>query len=116
MDKATEQLNADISPQRRKRKRKKKKQDSDHAKDLFVVDTQPSYLTHSTKSMLQYQTLLSIEDDKDKETGGKPPPPAQSLCFNCAADHSLRDCPKPKDYNKINAARQKYRSNQPKYL
>lgn len=92
----------DLMSPSKKRKRKKSKSKS---KDLFVVDTTPSVARND--NMLKYVskylvTTPSEVNDKDANTTQKCSP---VTCFNCNQNHSLRECPNPKNFAKINAAR-----------
>ncbi|KAJ8918642.1 hypothetical protein NQ315_013148 [Exocentrus adspersus] len=93
-------------PPSKKKKRKKNKKE----KDLFVLDTNPS---ENEKSVLtKYSTKFQIdiqEKEKTKDQDEVKKISAQS-CFNCSSNHAIKDCPLPKDYTKINAARQKFKA------
>ncbi|XP_022915999.1 zinc finger CCHC domain-containing protein 8 homolog [Onthophagus taurus] len=88
----------------RKRKRKKSK-----TADLFIVDKTPSGES-ADRLELKYTSKYSVQiEEKLMNTARNN---NASLCFNCNKNHNLRDCPEPKDYNKINAARMKMKSQQ----
>ncbi|XP_028143753.1 zinc finger CCHC domain-containing protein 8 homolog [Diabrotica virgifera virgifera] len=83
----------------KKRKKKKAKKD----KDLFVLDTEPSQeQIHTTK----YSSKFQIDITKEKENDEKKVRISAQSCFNCDQGHALKDCPLPKNYNKINMKRQ----------
>ncbi|KAI4462255.1 zinc finger cchc domain containing 8 [Holotrichia oblita] len=92
----------DLMSPSKKRKRKKSKSKS---KDLFVVDTTPSVARND--NMLKYVSKYLVTtpnelNDKDTNNIQKCSP---VTCFNCNQNHSLRECPVPKNFAKINAAR-----------
>ncbi|RZC40741.1 zinc finger CCHC domain-containing protein 8 -like protein [Asbolus verrucosus] len=88
---------------------KKRKKRSKVKKELFVLDATPS--PNVPLSDLRYTTKFTINKEKAVEENVDQCP--KQTCFNCNQPHSLKDCPQPKDYVKINAARQKFRQ-QPK--
>lgn len=100
-------LSDDKSPSK-KRKRKKSKSKS---KDLFVVDTTPtlSRVDNTLKYTSKY--LMTVESELSSEKDNTKCPPV-SVCFNCDQNHSLRDCTLPKNFIKINAARNKLKQQQ----
>lgn len=94
-----------ISKSSKKRKKSKTK------KDLFVLDTNPS-LSTKEKQCLRYASKFSVIEQVDNESEEKTVPVTAQTCFNCGGTHSLKDCPEPKNFDKINAARQKFRNHQ----
>jgi zinc finger CCHC domain-containing protein 8 len=90
--------------------KKRKKHHSKVKKELFIVDATPSPTTVQTRP--RYTTKFIINTDKEFQ-GNDTQQIKQPSCFNCEEFHSLRDCPYPKDYTKINMARQSFKS-QPK--
>lgn len=90
----------------RKRKRSERKKE----KDLFTLDTNP---TLSTKEVpLRYLRKFSVvENGEQKEGSAKV---YVQTCFNCEGNHPLRECPLPKNYAKINAAKANLKNNQMK--
>jgi hypothetical protein len=90
--------------------KKRKKHHSKVKKELFIVDATPSPTTVQTRP--RYTTKFIINTDKEFQ-GNDTQQIKQPSCFNCEEFHSLRDCPYPKDYAKINMARQSFKS-QPK--
>ncbi|XP_017778317.1 PREDICTED: zinc finger CCHC domain-containing protein 8 homolog [Nicrophorus vespilloides] len=74
---------------------------------LFVLDTQPSdhgenNTMYTTKYEVTGAQKEKKEDDKVKFV---------QTCFNCDGSHSLKDCPEPKDFHKINQARRLFKQN-----
>ncbi|KAF5301945.1 hypothetical protein FQR65_LT08680 [Abscondita terminalis] len=99
-----------VSSHNNKHKKKKKKRTvSDSvSSDVFILDTTPSI---STKNNLQYERKFDFVSDIDKKDEISINTKVNSImCFNCEEDHILKDCPKPRDFNKINASRQKMKS------
>lgn len=97
-----------FKPRKRKRSERKKE------KDLFMLDTNPSITTKENVS-LRYLSKFSVVDTEDGqkeiETSAKP---VGTTCFNCDGNHSLRDCTEPKNFSKINMARNIFKNNQTK--
>ncbi|KAF2880311.1 hypothetical protein ILUMI_25869 [Ignelater luminosus] len=89
-----------------KKKKKSKKPEKDE--ELFVLDTTPSI---TTKRDLFYESKFSVLS-KPNENENNSKSANLTACFNCNESHNLRDCPQPKNYMKINAARQKFKSQQ----
>ncbi|EFA04058.1 zinc finger CCHC domain-containing protein 8 homolog [Tribolium castaneum] len=83
---------------------KKRKKHSKVKKELFVVDAKPSPNADGTH--LRYTTKFVINTEETVEDDTKPAKSVMS-CFNCGDAHSLKDCPRPRDHAKINAAKQK---------
>ncbi|GJQ83370.1 hypothetical protein Trydic_g18152 [Trypoxylus dichotomus] len=95
----------DLMSPSKKRKRKKSKSKS---KDLFVVDTTPSVAKNDSTLKYTSKYLVTCENDiTEKDSNQKCSPAPATVCFNCDQNHSLRDCPQPKNFVKINAARNK---------
>lgn len=90
----------DSSPKSKKRKKSKKN------KDLFVLDASPS-LSTKENSTLRYLSKFIVEEEEEESSEEESAKRSAQTCFNCNGSHSLKDCTKPKDYNKINSARQK---------
>lgn len=76
---------------------------------MFVVDINPGAGGPKPVST-KYSTKFLINDEKPEEEKKDISKPSASVCFNCDNAHSLRDCPHPKNYGKINANRQKYQT------
>lgn len=94
----------DKSKSKKKKNKKKKKED-----DLFTLDTNPSqseFTSHFTKYLSTFQIDL---EGKEDNSDNAPRFSSAQTCFNCDENHSLRDCPVPKDMSKINAARNKFK-------
>lgn len=89
-------------------KKKKKSKKPDKTEELFVLDTTPSI---TTKRDLFYESKFSVLN-KPNENENNSKSANLTACFNCNESHNLRDCPQPKNYMKINAARQKFKSQQ----
>ncbi|XP_066245973.1 zinc finger CCHC domain-containing protein 8 homolog [Euwallacea similis] len=90
-------------------RKKKKRNKSQIVTDLFVVDTKPAHGTNKPL-LTKYCAKFSIDGEKPEGTNSKSKPSSGSLCFNCEQDHSIKDCPFPKNHAKINANRQKFQS------
>lgn len=88
-------------------KSKKHRKKSKSKKDLFVLDTNPSIMTKENQS-LRYTSKFSVIAEKSANEEVIVPVTAQT-CFNCNGSHSLKDCPEPRNFEKINAARQKFK-------
>ncbi|KAF7282609.1 hypothetical protein GWI33_002328 [Rhynchophorus ferrugineus] len=80
------------------RKQKKKKKT-----ELFTVDTTSQ--SNYNENRLKYSTKFVINDSVDEKNGISV---LQTICFNCKKQHSLIDCPEPKNYLKISINRQKF--------
>ncbi|XP_050310811.1 zinc finger CCHC domain-containing protein 8 homolog isoform X2 [Anthonomus grandis grandis] len=92
------------------KKKKKKKKPVAAEPELFVVDTNPETDNRIRSYQTKYSTKFSItEEQKSSETNSLKPT-SGSVCFNCESEHSLKDCPHPKDFAKINANRQKHQN------
>lgn len=78
---------------------------------IFMIDTEASVKTRtSSKTVPSYnskfsEVLTSVPATKKDEGLQR----GRNKCFNCEGDHALRDCEEPKDYQKINATRSKFR-------
>lgn len=91
------------SPRSKKRKKRSKVK-----KELFVLDATPSPTVAGFN--LQYTAKFTVGDENGSESIKQ----SRLGCFNCNEFHSLRDCPYPKDFAKINAARTARMKAQPK--
>ncbi|XP_034252102.1 zinc finger CCHC domain-containing protein 8 homolog [Thrips palmi] len=83
--------------------------------DLFVVDSTPTDANdHIDVPVYDKKFREVLDEKKDGPAISKPkrPQPPQSTCWNCGADHSLRDCTEPKNYDAINRNRLLFRSKQ----
>uniref|UniRef100_A0A1Y1N711 PSP proline-rich domain-containing protein n=1 Tax=Photinus pyralis TaxID=7054 RepID=A0A1Y1N711_PHOPY len=95
-----------LDKRKKRRKRKISVEESESLNDTFVLDTTPSLSTN--KNNLRYESKFDIASAINK--GADEVPKAGSgTCFNCDGSHNLRDCPHPKDYAKIQLARQKFK-------
>ncbi|XP_075969884.1 uncharacterized protein LOC142972549 [Anticarsia gemmatalis] len=66
--------------------------------NLFFVDTDPGYdRPDDIPRYSQASTVISNNTPKEPT----PPPARRGLCFNCDGNHTLRDCPEPKDFVRI---------------
>ncbi|XP_066158160.1 zinc finger CCHC domain-containing protein 8 homolog isoform X2 [Euwallacea fornicatus] len=91
-------------------RKKKKRNKLQSVPDLFVVDTKPAHGTNKPL-LTKYNAKFSIDGENPGEgTNSNSKPSSGSLCFNCEQDHSIKDCPFPKNHAKINANRQKFQS------
>ncbi|KAI8039513.1 hypothetical protein M5D96_006925 [Drosophila gunungcola] len=91
-------------------------EDAADTEDLFMIDTQPVAKLNASQ-VPSYKRCNSDILDEQTEARKKLKaeavnkcfrPKAQSSCFNCGdTDHSLRECPKPRNNAKIMRARQK---------
>lgn len=95
------------SPEKTPKKKKKKKNKKE--KELFILDTNPSqnengvqFTKYSTKFQIDTNEKTAAEDDRIKVS--------VQTCFNCDSNHAIKDCPLPKDFAKINAARQRFKA------
>ncbi|ERL83552.1 hypothetical protein D910_00629, partial [Dendroctonus ponderosae] len=96
------------------KKRRKKKRPSE-TEGLFVVDATPSP-AHQRPPALRYQSSklqIHQEPPEEQKSGLR----AAASCFNCAEPHDLRSCPHPRNFQTINANRQKFlqRTKVPRY-
>ncbi|KAF5273990.1 hypothetical protein FQA39_LY01105 [Lamprigera yunnana] len=101
------------TPTRRKKRKKRKlieTSDATDGDDVFMLDTTPSL---STKNNLQYESKFDFCNIEKEPRVPITPQFNSHVCFNCKGNHNLKDCTKPKDIIKINAARQTFKS-QPK--
>ncbi|GLG98420.1 hypothetical protein R5R35_013835 [Gryllus longicercus] len=76
---------------------------SEHSNDnLFTIDTTPTL--KDNLDIPAYDRKFSVvEQQKESEQKS-----ALSTCFNCMGDHSLKDCPKPRDPTVINKNRREF--------
>ncbi|XP_017015327.2 zinc finger CCHC domain-containing protein 8 homolog [Drosophila takahashii] len=92
--------------------------------DLFMIDTQPVAKLNASQ-VPSYKRCNSDILDEQTEARKKLKaeavnkcfrPKAQSSCFNCGdTDHSLRECPKPRNNTRIMRARKKNSSRMERY-
>lgn len=83
--------------------------------DSFLIDTTPTLNKSSSESTPRYtsfgKTILSntkVEEEEKVTSANK--------CFNCdKATHSLRDCPEPRNLNKIRKARNDFSRKESRY-
>lgn len=100
IDKFDANVNFDINNQQIPSKKKQTKA----KKELFTLDATPSISTSG--SGCQYTSKFAVINNEPKtEDGNSVKKQNLSACFNCDGAHALRDCPHPKDYHKINQAR-----------
>lgn len=95
--------NLDTPSKSKKKKAKKKK------KDTFILDTHPSECDpniHATQYLSKFQ--IDKEEQKVEDVSAKIT--SVQMCFNCNGSHNLKDCPDPKDYAKISAERNKFKT------
>lgn len=107
-------IDEDDDGHRHSKPKKRKKSKPKSKKELFMVDTEPSLSTRENDDLRyssKFAVIDNIEDDQDEEKKKKVSVSTQT-CFNCGGNHSLKDCTMPKNYAKINAAKQKFRSQQ----
>lgn len=103
-----EALGETPKPRLRKRKRSERKKEN----EMFMLDTSPSITTKENAS-LKYASKFSVGVNKEEE-GAVEVKTAGGTCFNCDGNHSLKDCTEPKNYAKINIARNSYKGGQVK--
>lgn len=107
VDESFEERPDTFKPRKRKRSERRKE------KDLFMLDTNPSITTK--ENLLRYLSKFSVveteEGQKELDATAKP---VGASCFNCDGNHSLKDCVEPKNYTKINMARNIFKNNQSK--
>jgi zinc finger CCHC domain-containing protein 8 len=85
--------------------------------DAFIVDTTPNYkhLTSKSESTPSYKSSSVMLTDEIEETKQNLTSSKQS-CFNCdKSTHGLRDCPEPRNFRKINKARNEFRQKESRY-
>lgn len=103
-----EALGETPKPRSRKRNHSERKKEN----DMFMLDTNPSITTKENAS-LKYASKFSVGVNKEEE-GTTEVKTAGGTCFNCDGNHSLKDCTEPRNYAKINMARNSYKSGQVK--
>lgn len=90
-------------------------EDMEMPASLFIVDTTPSSSKNTVNSQPKFysRTKYTIEDEQKSEGASKEASNkkmfTQSTCFNCDGPHPLKDCKEPKNYKKINAARNRHK-------
>lgn len=91
-----------------KLKKKKQRHDKKRKDDLFIVDTKPSG-RHDNLASLQYSSKFTLAKAESSEqlSNNFASKTAGISCFNCSESHSIRDCPHPKDFVRINKAKAK---------
>lgn len=94
---ATDDL-TDSSPSKKHRKKKNKKE-----KPLFVLDTSPMEEDNNKETNMKYSAKFSISTSQEEDGAQR----ISNGCFNCGKNHALKDCPEPKDFTRINNARNK---------
>lgn len=95
---------SDVDDSSPSKKRKK-------GKELFVLDTSPT-LTTKRLPLTKYEPKFLLADQpKGDENEQNNRSKGASTCFNCGKDHALKDCTEEKDFRKIAAARQQFRTN-----
>ncbi|KAH0561710.1 zinc finger CCHC domain-containing protein 8 homolog [Cotesia glomerata] len=77
---------------------------------LFTIDSKPS-----KEDFCKVPTYGKKFDRVLKESSGNSDEEKESIgpkltCFNCLANHNLRDCPKPRNFNEINKNRKEFSS------
>ncbi|KQS63128.1 zinc finger CCHC domain-containing protein 8 homolog [Drosophila erecta] len=92
--------------------------------NLFLIDTQPAAKLNAAHVPSYKRCSTDILDEQTAERKKLKAeavnkcfrPKAQSSCFNCGdTDHSLRDCPKPRNNARIMRARKKISSRTERY-
>ncbi|XP_017070496.2 zinc finger CCHC domain-containing protein 8 homolog [Drosophila eugracilis] len=91
-------------------------QEAQDTEDLFLIDTKPAVKLNASQ-VPSYKRCNSDRLDEETEERKKLKaeavnkcfrPKSQSSCFNCGeSDHSLRECPKPRNNARIMRARKK---------
>lgn len=87
------------------KKRSKKKKNSD---DLFTVDASPFTADCRNALDLKYSSKFTINEGTEDTDQNKIK--ISQICFNCDENHALRDCPLPRNFNRINKARQNFKA------
>ncbi|KAG5677115.1 hypothetical protein PVAND_006898 [Polypedilum vanderplanki] len=88
--------------------------------DAFLIDTTPTIdLSNTLESTPRYTSLskstLTFDKNKDDEEHLKTP--SAYNCFNCGKNnHSLRDCPEPRNMTKIRKARNDFNKKELRYV
>ncbi|XP_017061961.1 zinc finger CCHC domain-containing protein 8 homolog isoform X2 [Drosophila ficusphila] len=91
-------------------------QESSNSDHLFLIDTQPAVKLNAAQVPSYKRCNTDVLDEqtearkklKAEEVNKCFRPKAQSSCFNCGeTDHSLRECPKPRNNTRIMRARKK---------
>lgn len=91
-----------------KTKRRRRKKHSETG-GLFVVDATPSPAYQRAPPLRYQSSKLQIhEEPPEGEEQKERPAGLRASCFNCAEPHDLRSCPHPKNFQTINANRQKF--------
>ncbi|XP_016972556.2 zinc finger CCHC domain-containing protein 8 homolog [Drosophila rhopaloa] len=99
-------------------------EDAVDTEDLFLIDTQPVAKLNASQVPSYKRCNSDILDEqtearkklKADEVNKCFRPKAQSSCFNCGdTDHSLRECPKPRNNARINRARKKNSNRMERY-
>lgn len=93
--------------------------------DLFMIDTSPAVKLDTVKVPSYKRAIKDVLDDEalerkrkkeaeDAEKCARPKP--ASACFNCGdSGHAVRDCPKPRNNNRINKAKKLKQQQQERY-
>ncbi|KAG5894153.1 hypothetical protein JTB14_001849 [Gonioctena quinquepunctata] len=93
-----------VTPEKAKKKKKKK---AKKEKDLFMLDTNPQN-ENEYNACAKYSSKFQIENNSDIEE--EEVRVSSQVCFNCDGSHALKDCQLPKDFNKINQRRQRFKA------
>ncbi|XP_071446629.1 zinc finger CCHC domain-containing protein 8 homolog [Hetaerina americana] len=91
--------------------KEKEDEEGELAEDfLFTVDNTPTTLDHpSVPTYSQcYTDVLKAKEGEDIDDSKEKTGPGISVCFNCAGNHVLSDCPKPRDHAAIGKNRRIY--------
>ncbi|XP_039482391.1 zinc finger CCHC domain-containing protein 8 homolog [Drosophila santomea] len=103
---------------------KSKSVPEEEPEDFFLIDTQPAAKLNAAHVPSYKRCNADVLDEQTAERKKLKAeavnkcfrPKAQSSCFNCGdTDHSLRDCPKPRNNARINRARKKISSRTERY-
>lgn len=98
-------LTPDTPTKSKKKKAKKKKKEE----EIFILDTKPSQ-QESNAHIAKYQSKFQIEVGVKEDENKIPKIGSVQECFNCSENHSLKDCPAPRDHTRINASRNKFKT------
>lgn len=90
----------------------------DESNLIFSIDTAPATRLE-TSSVPSYrrsvQAVLNDEKKENTDDDCAKRPKMSSVCFNCSGSHSLKDCPEPRNHQRINKARKQFMAKTERY-